>query len=351
MNRKKIPMHIVLLVIFLVSACMAAFLNYRNFEQKRDSYYARLQGELSAACGVTVFANQESARIFYRSHINKPEVLELYKQANSADETVRNAVRRQLLAKFGPLYERMKLRDVRQLQFHLPNSESFLRFHRPEKYGDSLKGVRYSVDKANAERVEVSGFEEGRTYNCFRNVFPLIYNGEHLGSVEISMDFDVIRRRMEQQFHNRYAFMIQHRLMEDKVFADEQKNYRPTDLSDDYLYERNYAADDTLRAINAFLKPKIQERLKAGEGFAVEVKAPNAARLVVFFPVKNTQGQQAAYIVSYNDDATIRGYYSEFVVTLAISIAGLLVIAALLYLLTNTLRRLRAQKGRAATGT
>ncbi|MEA2110120.1 MAG: PAS domain-containing protein, partial [Pseudomonadota bacterium] len=344
MSRKKITMQIVFLAIFFVSAGAAVLLNYRNFEQKRDGHYARLQDQLSTAYGLTTFANQELARIAFKSFINQPEILELYKQANSTDEDVRSAVREQLLKKLGPLYERLQLRNVSQLHFHLPNGESFLRFHRPEKYGDSLKGLRYSVDKANRELVEVSGFEEGRVMNSFRNVFPLVYNGKHLGSVEISMGFDAIRRRMEQQFPDKYAFIIQRHLVEDKVFADEQINYQPGDLSDDYLYERHYAVGDTLQAINAVLKPKIQERLKAGEGFAVEAKAFNAARLVVFFPVKNTQGQQAAYIVSYNDDATISGYYLEFVITLAASIAGILVIVVLLYLLTNALRRLRAEK-------
>ncbi len=337
-------MQIVLLGIFILAAGLVIFLTYRNFDQKRDVYYALLQGEMSIAYGVTVFENQENARIAFDREINKSEILELYKQANSADEAVRNAIRRQLLIKLKPLYERLKLRDVSQLHFHLPNSESFLRFYRTEKYGDSLKGIRYSVDKANAERVAVSGFEEGRIENGFRNVFPLIYNGEHLGSVEISMNFATFRRRMEQQFHNRYAFMVRRQLVEDSVFADEQKNYHPSDLSDDYLYERNHVADDTLKAINMVLKPKIQERLKSGEGFTFETTTPNVAKLVVFFPVKNVQGQHVAYIVSYNDDTTIRGYYSEFVVTLAISIVGLLAIFVLLYFLINAVQRLRMEK-------
>jgi PAS domain S-box-containing protein len=319
-------------------------MNYRNFEQKRNSYYSRLQNELNTAYGVIALDNQKDARIVFDAFINKPEILELYKQARSTDEARRAFVRMQLLENLGPLYERLKMRSVRQLHFHLPNSESFLRFHRPEKYGDSLKGVRYSVDKANAERVAVSGFEEGRIVNGFRNVFPIIYQGEHLGSVEISMCFDDIRKQMEQQFHNRYAFAVRRRLVEETVFKDERKNYQPSDFSDDYIYEQGHAADDALKAVNAILKPKIQKRLHSGEPFAMEAIAPAAPFIVVFHPVKNVEGKQAAYIVSYNEDNTIRGYYAEFIVTLAVSIAGILAIVALMVLLTNALRRLRVEK-------
>lgn len=339
---------IAFLVIALLSVGLAGFLNYCNFKQKRDSYYARLQNELSTAYRVITFGNQETARIVFDAWINKPEILDIYKDAHSADEAHRHAVRKQLLEKLSPLYERLKAMDVRQLHFHLPDSESFLRFHSPEKYGDSLKGVRYSIDKVNAERVPVSGFEEGRIVNGFRNVFPIIYQGEHLGSVEISMTFDDIRKRMEQQFHNRYTFIVRHRVVEENVFDNVQKNYQPSDLSDEYLYEQGYAPDDTLKAVNAILKPKIQERLRSGEPFAIEAMAPAASFIVVFSPVKNVQGKQAAYIVSYNADETIRGYYLEFIVTLAVSTAGILGIIVLMYLLTNALRHLRTEKKKLA---
>ncbi|MEA3504090.1 MAG: ATP-binding protein [Bacteroidota bacterium] len=344
MNCTKKTIQIISLAIFLLSAGIATLLTYQNFEQKRDAYYIRLQDELSIVYGGITFSNQRSARIVFDTYINQPEILELYQQATSADESVRNEVRQQLYKKLLPVYEWLKLRNVRQFHFHLPNSESFLRFHRPEKYGDNLKGIRYSVEKTNMELVAVSGFEEGRIYNGFRNVFPIVYKDKHLGSVEISTEFDDIREEMVQQFHNRYAFMVRCGLVEDKVWTNDQKNYQSSDLSDDYLYERSYAIDDTVGAINALLKPKIQERLKTGEGFAVQAKAPNAERIVVFFPIKNMQDKQAAYIVAYNDDDTISGYYSEFVVTLAASIVGFLIIIVLLYLLINAFYSLRAKK-------
>ncbi|GEM_PF-2686437 len=320
------------LAVFLLSAGLVTTLNYHVFSQKKDAYYAHLLDEMSTAYGVITSFHAETARVTFDTYINRPEILDLYQTANSEDNGIRNAVRKTLLAKLGPLYERLKLRNVWQLHFHLPNSESFLRLHRPEKYGDSLKGVRYSVDKANAERVVVSGFEEGRILNGFRNVFPLIRKGEHLGSVEISMESKDILGQMERQFHRHYAFLLRRQLVEKTVFPNEQSNYRPSDLSDDYLYEQGYAAGDSLKAVNAAIKPIVREKLKAGTGFVVE--AGELDKLVVFFPIKNVEGHLSAYVVSHNEDATIRGYYVEFIITLVGSIAGVLIITVLFYLLT-----------------
>ncbi len=55
----------------------------------------------------------------------------------------------------------------------MPNNEPFLRFHRPHKYGDDLTDVRYSVKMANQTKQIYTGFEEGRSYNGFRNIFPI----------------------------------------------------------------------------------------------------------------------------------------------------------------------------------
>lgn len=46
------------------------------------------------------------------------------------------------LGAFGALQDQY---DVRQFQFHLPPATSFLRVHKPEKFGDDLSGFRNTV--------------------------------------------------------------------------------------------------------------------------------------------------------------------------------------------------------------
>lgn len=79
--------------------------------------------------------------------------------------------------------------SISQVQFHLPDSTSFLRLHKPEKYGDSLKEFRFTVNKANEEREIVKGLEKGVAGFGFRVVVPMSYNNIHLGTVEYGSDF------------------------------------------------------------------------------------------------------------------------------------------------------------------
>ena len=340
------PIRIIYLIVFLLFSVTAIVWINHNYGQKKQRYYSKVIDELRTAYGVIISSNSDTAKIVFKSFVNRPEILEIFKRADSKNERTRDLVRRQLLTKLSPLYELLKLQGVRQFQFHLPNSESFLRFHRPEKYGDSLKGIRYSVDKANSQLVEVSGFEEGRINNGFRNVFPILYNSEHLGSVEVSMSFKSIHKRMETQFPNKYAFIIKSQVVDKTVFREEKVNYNKSDISDEYLYEKGYEADKNLRVINAKIKPKIHNKLKADHAFVVEEKVADAPRLIVFLPINSIQGEKTAYIVSYNEDATVSHYYVEYLVTVAVSIAGFFIIMLLFYLLTKSNRSFLDEKER-----
>ena len=80
-------------------------------------------------------------------------------------------------------------KDISQIQFHLPDSTSFLRLHQPSKYGDSLKDFRFTVNEANAKKEIIKGLEKGVGGFGFRVVVPVSYGGKHIGTVEYGSDF------------------------------------------------------------------------------------------------------------------------------------------------------------------
>ena len=84
----------------------------------------------------------------------------------------------------------------RQLQFHFgPGSLSFLRVHRPEKFGDRMDKVRYTIVTANAQQKNTMGFETGRVVSGIRGVTPVYaFDGStkkkvHVGALEAGTSF------------------------------------------------------------------------------------------------------------------------------------------------------------------
>ena len=90
-----------------------------------------------------------------------------------------------------PIYMAAKEKlHIRQFQFHVPPAISFLRLHKLRKYGDDLSGFRFTVLKANREKMPQFGIEKGRFGLGLRGVAPISYMGKHVGTVEFGCDLN-----------------------------------------------------------------------------------------------------------------------------------------------------------------
>ena len=78
---------------------------------------------------------------------------------------------------------------ARQFQFHTAPAISFLRVHKPEKFGDDLSGFRKTVVAANSAKKPVMGLEVGVAGLGIRGVVPVFSGDTHAGSVEFGLSF------------------------------------------------------------------------------------------------------------------------------------------------------------------
>jgi len=78
---------------------------------------------------------------------------------------------------------------VEQMQYHLPPATSFLRLHKPEKFGDDLSRERPTVLQTNTTKKATRGLEFGVFGLGVRGVVPVFDSGRHVGSVETGLSF------------------------------------------------------------------------------------------------------------------------------------------------------------------
>ncbi|QDO95850.1 HAMP domain-containing protein [Ferrovibrio terrae] len=76
-----------------------------------------------------------------------------------------------------------------QMQFHTPPATSFLRVHRPDRFGDDLSSFRHTVVATNASRKPTQGLEFGVEGLGVRGMVPMLHDGKHIGSFEFGMSF------------------------------------------------------------------------------------------------------------------------------------------------------------------
>ena len=86
---------------------------------------------------------------------------------------------------------------LRVMHFHLPNGESFLRMHEPEKYGDKIAQKRPMVAKLHKIQEPLSGFEAGIYNLAYRVFLPIFYNDKYIGALEFGSRPDQILSEMK----------------------------------------------------------------------------------------------------------------------------------------------------------
>ncbi len=284
----------------------------------------------------------------YENIIHKENIVAIVKKANYAIDPKELAqLRQELYQELLPLYENLKRLNIRQLHFHLQGNTSFLRFHRPEKFGDSLIGVRYSIDKVNRTKTPVHGFEEGRIYNGFRNVYPILSNGRVVGTVEISYSFAAIRDEAQKIYPAYHDFILKKEVRDTKVEKDEWDNYLPSSLSSKYLIDRSIHSDkayahirqEIIEAINEEISPQARKQLNDGTPFVLHSHLNNENYLITFIPISNIENKHVAYFISYQKDVFLDLMQESYIFQLGVAFIISLLFSILLVMFLLSVKR------------
>lgn len=288
------------------------------------------------------------AQTIFTAVVNQPKVTDLMAKATATDDKNAHAELRQALySTLKPLYDNLSRQNVRQLHFHLPGAISFLRFHRPNKFGDDLSAIRPSIVNVNQTYQPSYGFEEGRIFNGFRHVFPLFHEGRFVGSVEISYPFSAIQTMLMKLQPAHYHFILDKNIIDGKVWKDELQNYKITDLHPSYYYGLSvndhhsgteYIDERTISLINDALTNKVNQQMLKHENFSKYVKIANQWYIVHFLNVTNYLHQPAGYFITYTKDNTIVELVTSFRQQLLVLLAGGLITITLLVLYWRSLQ-------------
>ena len=338
---------------FIVTA-LGIYAAYLLLSLNRDQEYnLYLQQQLkiyNASIEATKYAYDTTAQTVFETTINTPKIQAWMAKAAAGDHKQQEQVRQELYHELVGLYEILEKKDLRQLHFHLPQSVSFLRFHRFQLHGDSLKEVRPTIDAVNQMHREVSGFEEGKTYNGFRHVFPIFHDQKFVGSVELSYSFDAIRTITEKLYPAHYELILKKEIVHGTVSKEEQKNYLPFFLNQDYFVDNQldhridpYYGEELLAAIQDAIRPQAFELLPRNAPFALDTEIEGKRYLVLFNPIKSFTNEKVGYIITYVLDEHLKVVDQKF---WYLFVVPLVVIPLVVFLVTFGAYRLRRNEER-----
>ena len=179
---------------------------------------------------------------------------------------------------------------VSQVQFHLIDSTSFLRLHQPQKFGDSLKDFRFTVNEANQNLKMVMGLEEGKGGYGFRVVVPMYYQGKHIGSVEYGTDFSKdFLMFFKENYGGEYSIFL---------FKDSKSV-----AWDDKVASNNGMLATTMETDTDSVPDSYLDELKLNK--PVKIVSEDKLKYFLYFPFADYNGKTQGYIKIIQDRETV----------------------------------------------
>ena len=284
------------ILLFILLITIVHHVIHFNKDLAIDNYLNEKTILMSQKFHVIYKHNEETADLVFKTLINKKEILKLFK-AKKRDE---------LHTKLLESYTELKAFNIRQLHFHLPNNDSFLRMHRPSKFGDNLSRDRLTVKYVNENKSYINGFEEGKIFNGFRYVYPLFDDKEHIGSVEISFSALSFIKHIQDSYKIRSNFLIDKKVVNLKIFKEEHSNYVESPLERYYFqksilkYTKQNFKD---RVVSNIEKKHIYNSIDRGKAFSIYDDI--FKEIVTLIPIRNPISKKIVAVLTFRSPDTI----------------------------------------------
>ncbi len=335
----KLKFRLLFIFIFLVLNILFYYFSnlYKNqlISKELDSRVKELQTHFD----ITNANNKRDAKsVNVAISLNK-KVLEIMSQVVDSNETQRDILRTKLYELLKTKYFAMKKRDILQFQFVLPDNTSFLRMHKPSKYGDNLAEIRYSFKNTNETHNPSFGFEQGKTSHAFRNVFPLFYNGKFIGSYEVSYTSESMQDNLLNINKIHSHFLVNKHMFDSIMWSRKNQilDYLPAIENKNYMFAfiDNVNHKNLEHSKKYLIEPNrayIKKSMDASKKFAIYEKIDGCVKVVAFLPIRDIKNQNTlAYLVSYTSDEYILEILENFKYFNIFSFIAIFIISYLAY--------------------
>lgn len=307
--------------IFIILAAAMSLYLYSNMQSKINNHLAETTATQEIAWKASLKMHRTAMEFWYNEYVMTPTTLSFIRQAQ--DSGKRNAARQGLYQHLHKTYAAMHGKGVQQLHFHLPHGVSLLRFHNPGRYGDQLFGFRHTVRTVNEQLKPIFGFEAGRHASGFRSVFPIIDQGQHLGSVEISIPFKIIQRDIGSLISNSNFELILHRLALKELHKEQSSLYTVWPGSNDFFMESTpseklHKLPELANAIKT--SPSAQQALKQDRSGSIYLEQENSYFALTLTVAENILGESIGFLVGFRKDPLIKTIRNDFLRDTTISL-------------------------------
>lgn len=292
----------------------------------------------------------------HKSILRNTDVKELLNTNLSKQKQAKN--RTKLHSQLIEQYETAKKQGVLQLQFVDKNNISFLRMHKPDKFGDDLTDIRDDFKYTNETKKPIRAFVQGRVAHGFRNVFPIFdKNNTYRGAIEISFSSDRFEWFLNKVSHIHAHFLVNKKVFDAKTWqrddlvikyrqSNENMNYM---LSYMYLPQEKCISEDILKLEKT--SNEIQYKMSLGKAFSSYAETNDNAIIFSFLPIYNLANDHVAWLATYKKSSTINSILLTSIIIRSVIFVLSLIIMYFLILQILSKQKIQQKKEKAEAQT
>ena len=279
-------------------------------------------------------------------------------EGGTTGEEQAKQARQQLLNKVKPSWDYMtKEFNIRQLHYQLgPGSLSFLRVHKPNKFGDRMDDLRFTIVDTNAEKKARFGFETGRIYSGLRGVSPIWANHPetnekvYVGAVEVGTSFKQILPIFTNIFNVNIAVLLSKAHINNKMWSEYIDEYFK--LNPDINYYLESTTSEYTKNILSYIS--ITDSFKADN--VKLIKKGDQYLSIYYFPLRDYRAQKnealppSGFILMWEDvSSLVESFERGFIVNIVFFIIGFILIEIGLIWIFNRESKLSVAEHEAST--
>ncbi|NOR57421.1 MAG: diguanylate cyclase [Sulfurimonas sp.] len=180
-----------------------------------------------------------ASKIYYNTLRNIAQRYESVANNILMDEDIIDAFenydRKELLSITAPIYKKLSDENpyLKIMHFHTDDTKSFLRLHKPKKFGDDLSSIRHMINRVNETKKKVIAMEAGRYGVYYRLALPISnHKGQHLGVFEFGININYILDTFNQNYDFKSILLLKKNIF--NIIYENNKNITYNSYSNDY---------------------------------------------------------------------------------------------------------------------
>ncbi len=220
-------------IVIIIVDGLFVFINYLSAKQSLAETVRQNGVQLEMSFNIALSSTLETMMQISSFIASDSYIKGLFLQGKNAiendNEEQATAIRQRLYEYVSPSWTEMTTKySARQLHFHLgPGSLSFLRVHKPNKFGDRMDDIRYTIVDTNREKTPRTGIETGRVYTGLRGVSPVIaLDGiTYIGALEAGASFEAAINPLKQKIGADIAVLLDKKHVSEKMWEESAREH------------------------------------------------------------------------------------------------------------------------------